>query len=144
MKFLATTTAASAGVAVFLSLSLSASLASAAAIGDPSGLSAIANTFSLGARGLKKMDGKCTSSGGCKVPGGLHSAYPCWNSICNVTTHNAGAVGPDKGKNCTIAPGMGGAWVAKCPTNLLPYEWEWPWVPPRKDDGKGKGDSGKD
>ncbi|KIY03004.1 uncharacterized protein Z520_01470 [Fonsecaea multimorphosa CBS 102226] len=109
MKFLTTTLTA---------LTLSLSLASASFIGD------------LNARGLEKMDGKCTSKGGCKVPGGLHSAYSCWNSKCNVTTS---ATKGDEGKNCTIAPGMDGEWVAKCPTNLLPYEWEWPWVPPKKD-----------
>ncbi|OQV00433.1 hypothetical protein CLAIMM_05927 [Cladophialophora immunda] len=130
MKFLTTITAAAAF----------AMATTASTVNDPAALSASVNTFDLGGRSLKKMDGKCTAKGGCKVPGGLHSAYPCWNSKCNVTAKAGDA--DDTGKNCTIAPGMDGAWVAKCPTNLLPYEWAWPWVPPKKS-SKGS-DSGKD
>ncbi|KIW75149.1 hypothetical protein Z517_11921 [Fonsecaea pedrosoi CBS 271.37] len=146
MKLLTTATTATAVIALL------ATTATASTIADPSALAASVNTFNLHARSLKKMDGKCTSSGGCKVPGGLHAAYPCWNSECLVPNHtNAskkekesggnhtsrangqkGDGGSDTGKNCTIAPGMDGAWVAKCPTNLLPYEWAWPWVPPPK------------
>ncbi|KAH0845671.1 hypothetical protein AYO21_05883 [Fonsecaea monophora] len=165
MKLLTTATATTAVIALL------ATTATASTIADPSALAASVNTFDLHARSLKKMDGKCTSSGGCKVPGGLHAAYPCWNSECLVPNHTTNAAskkekdngsgsgsgnhtsrangwqkgdgGNDTGKNCTIAPGMDGAWVAKCPTNLLPYEWAWPWVPPPKKktgdkDGKDK------
>ena len=74
---------------------------------------AIGNTFDVSTRSLSKMDGQCTAKGGCKVPGGVHSAYTCWHSECRPE---------DKGKDCVIAPGMNGDWVAKCPKNNLPYE----------------------
>ena len=85
---------------------------SASAVGEP------VNTFDLNARSMKSMTGKCTGfEGGCKVPGGLHSAYDCWNSHCGAY---------DKDKDCVIAPGANGDWVAKCPQNDLPYDWAWP------------------
>ncbi|OAL34909.1 hypothetical protein AYO20_05870 [Fonsecaea nubica] len=151
MKLLTTATATAI-------IAILAPMTSASTITDPSALAASVNTFDLHARSLKKMDGKCTPGGGCKVPGGLHAAYPCWNSECVVPNHTdadkkekekgngslsgnhtgkangkKGDGGNDTGKNCTIAPGVDGAWVAKCPTNLLPYEWAWPWVPPPKE-----------
>ena len=64
------------------------------------------------------MHGVC-KNGGCKVPGGLHSSYSCRNSECRQV---------DEGKACPIAPDEKGHFVAKCPYNLLPYEWDWPWT----------------
>ena len=33
-----------------------------------------------------------------------------------------------KGGKCTIAYAEDGKMQAKCPQNLLSYEWEWPWI----------------
>jgi hypothetical protein len=74
------------------------------------------------------MKGTCSSDGRCKVPGGVHNSYPCHHSKCRPT---------DKGAPCIIAPREDGDWVAKCPENLLPYDWSWPWVDPKKNKDKG-------
>ena len=106
------------------------SVTTASALAPPSSLNLTGNPFAdaLSTRSLKKMDGKCTKDGRCKVPGGLHDPYDCWSSLCLLT---------DRGKPCVIAPGINGDWVAKCPYNLLPYEWEWPWVDHSKDKKNG-------
>ncbi|KPI38605.1 uncharacterized protein AB675_4248 [Cyphellophora attinorum] len=75
-------------------------------------------------RRMKSMNGKCvrgdaTQEAACKVPKGQHSAYACRNSNCK----------GKMGAKCVIAPAEHGEWVAKCPVNLLPYEWDWPWHP---------------
>jgi hypothetical protein len=104
--------------------------ASAFALGDPFSLDVTGNLFDLGARDIKSQKGICVKDG-CKVPGGLRGARPCIYSHCSAEDITAK-------KNCTIAVGMAGKYEAKCPQNDLPYEWAWPWQPPKKDDGKGK------
>ncbi|ETN39278.1 uncharacterized protein HMPREF1541_05501 [Cyphellophora europaea CBS 101466] len=71
----------------------------------------------LDARALDHMNGKCKNDR-CKVS---TRSYPCQNSNCN----------GKGGQKCVVAPGETGAWVAKCPNNELPYEWEWPWKAPK-------------
>lgn len=96
----------------------------ASAVGLPWDLSHGGNTFDLGTREIKTMNGKCTESGRCRVPGGIKKkGYGCRNSECR----------PEHvGLDCKLARDEEGTFVAKCPLNRLSYEWEWPPLKPKK------------
>lgn len=71
---------------------------------------------------ITTMKGKCTGNGLCKVPHGIKKGYKCRHSECRPE---------DKGTPCVLARDEIGNFVGKCPVNLLPYEWDWPWVAPK-------------
>ncbi|RVX72882.1 hypothetical protein B0A52_03235 [Exophiala mesophila] len=97
----------------------------ATAVGLPDDISHSGNPFDLGGRDIKTMNGKCTKSGQCRVPGGIKKkGYSCRNSECRPE---------DVGQDCKLARDEKGTFVGKCPFNLLDYDWEWPPVDPKKD-----------
>ncbi len=100
--------------AIALIAGLLVAASSAASVGNP---------YNFETREIKSMPGQVTADGRCKVPGGVHTPYNCWNSH---------ALPSDKGKDCVIARATGLGFVAKCPQNDLPYEWEWPWKPTKE------------
>ncbi len=82
---------------------------------------------SLEARGdLKTPTGVSYSIGKCVVKSGEDHCeikgvdYSCINSACRQS---------DIGAPCTLADSDNfGGTKAKCPLNLVEYEWDWPWV----------------
>ncbi len=70
----------------------------------------------LDSRGVLAFIGRCTELG--RVTNS-NNEYVCRNSYCseqNIVDH----------VKVTIAPNEKGKYVAKCPMNLLSYEWQWP------------------
>ena len=70
----------------------------------------------LDSRGVPTWTGKCTELGRVTSSG---NSYQCRKSYCSDQNIE------DK-VQVTIAPNEKGKYVAKCPMNLLPYEWQWP------------------
>lgn len=74
-------------------------------------------------RGPKSIVGKCIANAGKKKEGACQVGWPTKHYACRNSNCDGKA-----GEACWSGQDEKGDFVAKCPNNELPYEWEWPWT----------------